>query len=83
MCRLTVIMGQTHYLQKMKMSDIGHGYSLMDIQYMAWDYAMSLHKPVKAKEHLSQGWMYSFLSRWEELKVVKHPRKTLTSTSKS
>jgi hypothetical protein len=53
------------------MADIGYGYSLMDIQYMAWDYAMSLHKPVKAKEHLSQGWMYSFLYRWEELKVVK------------
>ncbi|KAH3810213.1 hypothetical protein DPMN_138602 [Dreissena polymorpha] len=31
------------------MADIGYGYSLMDIQYMAWDYALSLHKPVKAK----------------------------------
>ena len=31
------------------MADIGYGYSLMDIQYMAWYYATSLHKPVRQK----------------------------------
>ncbi|KAH3706749.1 hypothetical protein DPMN_066138 [Dreissena polymorpha] len=64
------------------MADIGYGYSLMDIQYIVWNHAMSLYKPVKAKEHLSQGWMYSFLSRWDELNVVK-PRCLSLSRAKS
>ncbi|KAH3787560.1 hypothetical protein DPMN_165686, partial [Dreissena polymorpha] len=27
------------------MADIGYGSPLMGMQYMAWDYALSLHKP--------------------------------------
>jgi hypothetical protein len=52
------------------MANIGYGYTISSIQYMAADYARSLGKSVKAREGLSQNWFYAFLGRWEQLKVV-------------
>ena len=52
------------------MAKIGYGYTLGDVQYIAAESARSLGKTVTAKEGLSQGWLYSFLNCWEQLKVV-------------
>lgn len=52
------------------MANIGYGYTISDIQYMAADFARSLGKTVRAKEGLSQGWFYALLGRWDQLNVV-------------
>ena len=64
------------------MAKIGYGYTITDIQHIAGDFARSIGKTVRAKDALSQGWMYSFLGRWEELRVVK-PQKLTLSRAKS
>jgi len=57
------------------MARVGYGYTITDIAY---DYDVSIGKEVRAKEKLSQGWIYAFLGRWkEELKVVKPQKLTL------
>ena len=43
------------------MAEIGYGYGVSGIRYMAKNYAESLGKPVKAKDALSNCWFYSFL----------------------
>jgi hypothetical protein len=52
------------------MGDIGYGYNKAEIQYMARDFALSLGKPVKSKDAMSNSWFYDFLARWPELKMV-------------
>jgi hypothetical protein len=56
------------------MADIGYGYSKSAIQFMAWNYAKSLGKNIKAKESLSDNWFYGLLKRWPDL-CVKKPQK--------
>lgn len=53
------------------MASIGYGYNKSAIQHMAWDYAKSLGKQVKAKDSLSDNWFYSFLKRFPDLRVKK------------
>ena len=53
------------------MASIGYGYNKLGIQYMAKDYALSLNKPVKSTDHLSNAWFYDLLKRWPDLKIVK------------
>ena len=60
------LVGQVSY-----MAEIGYGYGVSGIRYMAKNYAESLGKPVKAKDALSNCWFYSFLKRWPNLKVAK------------
>ena len=64
------------------MAEIGYGYGVSGIRYMAKNYAESLGKPVKAKDALSNCWFYSFLKRWPNLKVAK-PQKLTTVRAKS
>ncbi|XP_053389486.1 uncharacterized protein LOC128552471 [Mercenaria mercenaria] len=64
------------------MSKIGYGYCITDLQNVAADYARSIGKSVRAKAGLSQEWVYSFLSRWDELKVVK-PQKLSLNRAKA
>ena len=60
------------------MARVGYGYTITDCQHIAYDYAVSIGKEVRAKEKVSQGWIYAFLGRWkEELKVVKPQKLTL------
>ena len=42
------------------MASIGYGYNKSGVQYMARDYAISLNKPVKSKDSLSNDWFTSF-----------------------
>ena len=53
------------------MASTGYGYNKSGVQYMARDYAISLNKPVKSKDSLSNDWFYEFLKRWPDLKIVK------------
>ena len=64
------------------MAGIGYGYNKSGIQYMAKDYAVSLGKPTKAKESLSNNWFYGFIKRWPNLKIVK-PQKLSIARAKS
>ncbi|XP_053372948.1 uncharacterized protein LOC123560642 [Mercenaria mercenaria] len=64
------------------MASIGYGYNKSSIQYMAWDYAKSLGKQVKAKESLSDNWFYGLLKRWPDL-CVKKPQKLSIARAKS
>ena len=59
------------------MAEIGYGYGVSGIRYMAKNYAESLGKPVKAKDALSNCWFYSFLKRWPNLKVAKPQKLTI------
>ena len=59
------------------MASIGYGYNKSGIQYMARDYALSLNKPVKSSDHLSNAWFYDFLKRWPDLKIVKPQKLSL------
>ena len=61
------------------MAEIGYGYGVSGIKYMAksYMYAESLGKPVKAKDALSTCWFYSFLKRWPNLKVAKPQKLTI------
>lgn len=59
------------------MARIGYGYTITDFQYIAGDFARSLRMEVRAKDALSQDWVYSVLGILEELKVVK-PQKLTT-----
>ncbi|KAH3817319.1 hypothetical protein DPMN_118852 [Dreissena polymorpha] len=51
------------------MANIGYGYTISNIQYIAADYARSLGKSVMAREGLSQNWFYACLERWVQLRV--------------
>ena len=53
------------------MASIGHGYKKADIQYMARNYALSLNKPVKSSDHLSNVRFCDFLKRWPDSNIVK------------
>ena len=55
------------------MAEIGYGYGVSGIRYMAKNYAEALGKPVNAKDALSNCWFYSFLKRWPNLKVANLP----------
>ena len=63
------------------MAGIGYGYNKSGTQYMAKDYAVSLGKPTKAKESLSNNWFYGFIKRWPNLKIVK-PQKLSIARAK-
>ena len=49
---------------------------------MAKYYAVSLGKPTKVKESLSNNWFYGFIKRWLNLKIVK-PQKLSIARAKS
>ena len=59
------------------MAEIGYGYGVLGIRYMAKNYAESLGKPVKAQNALSNCRFYSFLKRWSHLKVAKPQKLTI------
>ena len=63
------------------MAAIGHGYNKSGIQCMAKDYTVSLGKPIKAKESLSNNWPNGFIKRWPNLKIVK-PQKLSIARAK-
>ena len=63
------------------MAAIGYGYNISGIQCMAKDYTVSLGKPTKAKESLSNNWLYGFIKRWPNLKIVK-PQKLSIARAK-
>jgi hypothetical protein len=52
------------------MSTIGYCYCITEIQDIAAIYARSIGKSVRAKAGLSQGWVYSFIKRWDVLDFV-------------
>ena len=64
------------------MAAIGYGYGVSGIRHMAKNYAESLGKPVKAKDALSNCWLYSFLKRWPSFKIAK-PQKLTNVRAKS
>ena len=64
------------------MAEIGYAYGVSGIRYMAKNYAESLGKPVKAKDALSNCWLYSFLKRWPSFKIAK-PQKLTSVRAKS
>ena len=66
------------------MSKIGYDYTKTDIQYIGKDYAVVLGKKMKSEDssQLSNNWFYSFLGRWEELKLVK-PKKLSIARAKN
>ncbi|XP_062586317.1 uncharacterized protein LOC134247943 [Saccostrea cucullata] len=68
------------------MAGIGYGYTKMDIQRMARQYAHSLNKKLHTKnentDHLSNNWFYGFLRRWPDLKLVK-PQKLSMARAKN
>ncbi|XP_045203754.2 uncharacterized protein LOC123556821 [Mercenaria mercenaria] len=64
------------------MADIGYGYNVSKIKYMARDYALHLGKVVKSAESLSDCWFYDFVKRWPNLKIAK-PQKLAISRAKS
>ena len=64
------------------MAEIGYGYNVSSIKYMAKDYADSLGKNTKAKKALSDNCFYRFIKRWPDLKVVK-PQKLSISRANS
>ena len=60
------------------MARVGFGYTITDCQHIAYDYAVSIGKEVRAKEKLNQGWIYAVLGRWKgKLKIVKPQQLTL------
>ena len=63
------------------MAAIGYGYNKSGIQCMAKDYTVSLGKPIKAKESLSNYWLYGLIKRWPNLKIVK-PQKLSIARAK-
>ena len=64
------------------MAEIGYGYNVSSIKYMAKDYADPLGKNINAKEALSDNWFYRFIKRWPDIKVVR-PQKLSISRAKS
>ncbi|KAH3876236.1 hypothetical protein DPMN_000073 [Dreissena polymorpha] len=53
------------------MTNIGYGYTISKIEYMAADFVRSLGKSVKAREGLINNCcFFSFLDRWVQIKLV-------------
>jgi hypothetical protein len=63
------------------MANVGYGYTMTNIRFLAADYARSLGKDVKSKDSLSTVWFYAFLKRHPDLKIVQ-PQKLEISRAK-
>ena len=62
------------------MANIEYGYNKMGIQHMTREYADSLGKSLKSERSLSKCWLYGFLKRWSDLKVVKPQKLSIART---
>jgi len=51
------------------MAEVGYGYSRQDTMNLASDYAVHLILGTSSQKPLTDRWLYSFLSRWPELKL--------------
>lgn len=59
------------------MSSIGYGYTKLNVQYLAADFAVSCDKKCSSDRPLSDNWFYGFLKRWPGLKVAKPQKLSL------
>ena len=64
------------------MAEVGYGYSRQDTMNLASDYAVHLNLRTSSQKPLTDRWLYSFLSRWPELKLKK-PRALEVARAKS